>query len=238
MTYPATLSDLRGRLDVAFMTTSAQFGSYPPARKNQLLNDAQRQMQMRLDTMGEDAYFKFAETVTPTACGDGGFQIHLKNDLSKECIRPIVLGREDGSIWTEVPIIPAADIFGVYRNSGECWYQLNDIIKTDFDIGSAALRKLLFQFRVPDMTIDADVCLLPSDTHECLVYEAAALGCLQTRELEARQFYEQELAKRWELVQRALKADASTKRRVVRQTEFYGRVPRDMAGYRAFWTAQ
>lgn len=233
MTYPATLSDLRGRLEIAFLSTAAQPGHWDATRKNQLLNDAQRQMQMRLDTMGEDSLFRHVDAVTPVSG-----VIHLKNDLSKDCIRPITLARQDGTVWTEVPIVAAADIFGSFRNSGECWYQLNDVLKTDYGIGSTAVRKVLYHYRVPDMTIDTDTCQLPADTHEVMVYEAAEMGCLQSREVEQAAYYRGEVEKRWSLVQRALKSDASTKVRRVRQKEFFGRGPRDMAGYRAFWTPQ
>ena len=215
------------------LSTSTLQGFTDEARKNQLLNDAQRRMQMRLDTMGEDVYFRHIDTVTPTAG-----VIHLKNDLTKDCIRPLVVARQDGTLWTEVPIIPATDAFGAYRNAGECWYHLHDILKTDYDIGTAASRKVLYHWRVPDMTINGDVCQLPSDTHEVLAYDAAYLGCYISREFEAAKFYEDEVNKRWALIERALKGDASTKRRRIKQTEFYGRGRRDAAAVRAFWTPQ
>lgn len=175
LTYPATLADLRGRVQSRLQTKRGGTATdhWDDDRILEALNRAQLEVQTELLQAFKDRWFVRREDFTPS-----NNVILLPQDL----IRIISFVDSSGRPVEMVPVSRAAE----YRNWSplvatgsqlgtwrEVWMWIGDRLENQATSSNGSPYTIYFNYRIPDLQADEDVSEIPPQYQEILVDHAS-----------------------------------------------------------------
>ena len=178
--YPATYATYESRVLARLLTTSETVGHWSATVIKDAINDARRNTQNELLNLYESRYFlRTRDQIAPQ-----GRVIRLDTDVKRIWTFESLVGVP--SEWVLVEIVDPvkateahyATVFRTVtdtRRSREQWSQIGDLLEYQGQSNPPGTQyRLRFAYQIADLQADQEVCPIPSEYQDLVVFEAAS----------------------------------------------------------------
>lgn len=184
MSYPATLSELRGILASTLGTSeSGDYDHWPTSRKNSLINQAQRTVENEIHQVFDNHYFSHMEDVVPV---DNTITL---SDLGKSFKRLIALLKKNSAgNYSEVSVLDAHEAWKAKLSTNEVWFNIGGKLRYDSTSTNSNTYRLIYNYKLENLVNDNDVCQIPAEFQEAVVWRAAHVAAIQEKAPDAGRY--------------------------------------------------
>lgn len=185
MSYPATLEELRGILSSTLGTSeSGDYDHWPTTRKNSLINQAQRAVENEIHQVFENYYF--------TTMADGLVPVDNTIDLSallpkfKRLVQ--LLKKNSAGNYDPVIVLDAHESWKAKFATADVWFNVGDKLRMDSTSTTTSTYRLIYNFKLDNLVNDGDVCQIPAEYQEAVVWRAAHVAAIQEKAPDAGRY--------------------------------------------------